>query len=135
MNKIQSVLVSMNEGKEVKSFPKNTWEINVSNEEVVVSTKSCGINPPKLKLSLVKTKDYSYIKLTGLNLNLFQMLEDLSPASVEKSLFGLQSQVNEKLYEEYDFAVAKNREYLNSTISDLKFANNFIPLIQEDLFN
>lgn len=135
MNKIQTILVSINEGKEVKSFPKDTWEFNMSKDEIVVSTKSCGINPSKLKLSLTKAKDYSYIKLAGLNLNLIEVLEDLNPKSLEKCLVGLQSQINENLYEEHDLSIAKNGVYVNSAISDLKFANNFISLIQEDLFN
>lgn len=75
------------------------------------------------------------MQLLGLNINIADLIDTLSPASIEKCLSSLVRQINEKLYEEYDLQIIKNGENVNSVIDDLKFAKNFILAVQENLFN
>lgn len=136
MKKINILLLSVNEEKKIKNFPTDKWEFRKSNEEVVVSTETHQKgSKSKIKLSISKRDEYSYMQLLGLNINIADLIDTLSPASIEKCLSSLIRQINEKLYEEYDFQIIKNGENVNSVIDDLKFAKNFILSVQENLFN
>lgn len=135
MKEINTLLLSINEGTKLRNFPSNKWAFEKNKEEVVVSTS---INQEgsksKIKLSIIKRAEYAYIQLLGLNINLNEILENLSPDCVYSCLSSLERQSNEKLYEEYDFQIVKNGEYVNSTINDLEFAKNFISKTIEALF-
>lgn len=136
MKILNVLLLSINEEKKIKNFPTDKWDFIKNNEEVSVSTEAYKEDSQfKIKLSITKNNNYSHIQLSGTNLTVADILETLSPASVEKCLFSLIGQINEKLYEEYDFQVAKNGKNVNSAIDNLKFAENFVLAIQDDLLS